>query len=139
MRNDESTRDKTPLRRTIARLTASLRAQLLAWILLTLIGAICINLYISFQSANATSDLVTDHTLLASARVIAEAVRVDANGTVEVDIPPAALEMFDTGYGDRVFYQVITAWGNLVAGYPDLPQPFKLPCVAVRRSKKPRG
>lgn len=123
MRNDESSKGKSRLRRTIVRLTASLRAQLLAWILLTLIGAICINLYISFQSANATSDLVTDHTLLASARVIAEAVRVDANGTVEVDIPPAALEMFDTGYGDRVFYQVITAWGNLVAGYPDLPQP----------------
>jgi two-component system sensor histidine kinase TctE len=110
-------------RRTLAALTGSLRAQLLAWVLLTLIGAICLNLYVSFQSANATAALVTDHLLLASARVIAEAVHVDASGTVEVDIPPAALEMFDTGDGDRVFYQVVTAWGNLVAGYPDLRQP----------------
>jgi len=123
MRNDESRPHKGRLRRAISGLTASLRAQLFAWVVLTLIGAICINLYLSFHSANATSDLVTDHTLLASARVIAEAVHVDANGTVQVDIPPAALEMFDTGYGDRVFYQVVTAWGNLVAGYPDLPQP----------------
>ncbi|MDL2402960.1 sensor histidine kinase [Rhizobium mayense] len=125
MRNNEVRPIKGRLRRAIAGLTASLRAQLFAWVVLTLIGAICINLYLSFQSANATSNLVTDHTLLASARVIAEAVHVDANGTVQVDIPPAALEMFDTGYGDRVFYQVVTAWGNLVAGYPDLPQPKK--------------
>ncbi|MFS8052519.1 sensor histidine kinase [Rhizobium sp. BR 317] len=125
MRNDESRPRKGHLRRAVAGLSSSLRAQLFAWVVLTLIGAICINLYLSFHSANATSDLVTDHTLLASARVIAEAVHVDGNGTVQVDIPPAALEMFDTGYGDRVFYQVVTAWGNLVAGYPDLPQPKK--------------
>ncbi|MFK0164713.1 sensor histidine kinase [Rhizobium sp. NPDC090279] len=104
-------------------LTTSLRAQLFAWVVLTLIGAICINLYLSYRSADATAKLVTDHTLLASARVIAEAVRVDASGSVQIDIPPAALEMFDTGYGDRVFYQVMTAWGNLVAGFPDLPRP----------------
>lgn len=78
---------------------------------MTLIGAICINLYLSFRSADATADLVTDRTLLASARVIAEATHVDGSGTVQIDIPPAALEMFDTGYGDRVFYQVVTAWG----------------------------
>ncbi len=103
MRNDAVRPHKGRLRRAISGLTASLRAQLFAWVVLTLIGAICINLYLSFHSANATSDLVTDHTLLASARVIAEAVHVDANGTVQVDIPPAALEMFDTGYGDRVY------------------------------------
>ncbi|MET0747828.1 MAG: sensor histidine kinase [Rhizobium sp.] len=113
----------------VGRLSDSLRMQLLAWILLTLAGAICVNLYVSFKSAQATADLVTDHTLLAATRVIAEAVRVDASGTVEADIPPAALEMFDTGFGDRVFYQVITAWGGLVAGLPDMPLP-KVPQVA---------
>lgn len=123
MRNDESLPPQGRLRGAIARLTSSLRAQLFAWVVLTLIGAICINLYLSFRSADITADLITDHTLLASARVIAEAVHVDPGGTVQVDIPPAALEMFDTGYGDRVFYQVVTAWGNLVAGYPGLPQP----------------
>jgi two-component system sensor histidine kinase TctE len=109
--------------RAFHRLSESLQLQLLAWVLSTLIGAICINLYLSFRSADITADLVTDHTLLASARVIAEAVHVDAGGTVAVDIPPAALEMFDTGYGDRVFYQVVTAWGSLVTGFPGMPQP----------------
>ena len=107
----------------IAQVRHSLRAQLLSWIVLTLAGAICINLYLSFRSATAAAELVTDRTLLASARVIAEAVRVDAGGTVAVDIPPAALEMFDTGFGDRVFYRVTTPWGNLVAGYADLAAP----------------
>lgn len=123
MRNEAGVKPMGWISRAAARLGESLRIQLLAWIILTLIGAICVNLYISFHSADATAALVTDHTLLASARVIAEAVRVDASGNVEAEIPPAALEMFDTGYGDRVFYQVITAWGGLVAGFPDLPQP----------------
>jgi two-component system sensor histidine kinase TctE len=105
----------------IARLSQSLRVQLLCWVLLTLFGAIGFNLYDSFWTADATAKLVTDRTLLASARVIAEAVRVDEGGNVQVDVPPSALEMFDTGFGDRVFYQVITAWGSLVSGFPDLP------------------
>ena len=108
---------------TIARLSRSLRVQLLCWVLLTLLGAIGFNLYDSFWTADATAKLVTDRTLLASARVIAEAVRVDEGGNVQVDVPPAALEMFDTGFGDRVFYQVITVWGSLVSGFPDLPLP----------------
>ncbi|MGO7364389.1 sensor histidine kinase [Rhizobium leguminosarum] len=107
----------------IARLSHSLRVQLLCWVLMTLFGAIGFNLYDSFWTADATAKLVTDRTLLASARVIAEAVRVDEGGNVQVDVPPSALEMFDTGFGDRVFYQVITAWGSLVSGFPDLPLP----------------
>ncbi|MDK4715035.1 sensor histidine kinase [Rhizobium sp. CNPSo 4039] len=123
MRNDETSPSKGLVSRALGGVASSLRAQLFAWVVLTLIGAICINLYLSFRSADATADLVTDRTLLASARVIAEATHVDGSGTVQIDIPPAALEMFDTGYGDRVFYQVVTAWGNLIAGFPDLPRP----------------
>lgn len=104
-------------------LSKSLRLQLLVWMLLSLAAAICINLYLSFNSANSVATLVTDHTLLASARVIAEDIHVNEGGSVEAEIPPAALEMFQLGYGDRVYYQVITAWGNLVAGFDDLPRP----------------
>lgn len=88
MRNDESLPQEGRLSRAIAGLTASLRAQLFAWVVLTLIGAICVNLYLSYRSADATADLVIDHTLLASARVIAEAVHTDPSGTVQLDIPP---------------------------------------------------
>lgn len=101
----------------------SLRVQLLGFVLLTLLITLCLNLYVSFRSASAAADLVSDQMLTASARVIAEAVRMDEAGTLNGDIPPAALEMFDTGYGDQVFYRVMTPWGNLIAGYPDLPIP----------------
>ncbi|EJJ25554.1 sensor histidine kinase [Rhizobium sp. CF142] len=108
---------------TIVKLSKSLRVQLLCWVLFTLFGAIAFNLYDSFWTADATAKLVTDRTLLASARVIAEAVQVDEGGNAQVDVPPAALEMFDTGFGDRVFYQVTTAWGSLISGFPDVPLP----------------
>jgi two-component system sensor histidine kinase TctE len=113
------------LRNGAVRLSQSLRVQLLGWVMLTLVGAICFNLYDSFKTADATSKLVTDRTLLSSARVIAEAVRVDDGGNAQLDVPPAALEMFDTGFGDRVFYQVRTAWGTLISGFPDLPLPAR--------------
>ena len=125
MASDGKPQTQSKFRRLWKRLSESLRVQLLLWIVLPLIGVICVNLVISFQSAEATADLVSDQLLLASARVIAEAVTVDTNGTVAVDIPPAALEMFDIGHGDRVFYRVLTAWGTLVSGFDNLPEPKK--------------
>ncbi|WP_028745243.1 sensor histidine kinase [Rhizobium mesoamericanum] len=109
-----------------ARLRHSLRAQLLAWVTVTLVCVLCLNLYVSQRRAVFTANIVTDNMLLGSARMIAEAVRVDPGGTITVDIPPAALEIFGTGYGDRVYYRVTTPWGNLVAGDPALVQPEKL-------------
>ncbi|HBF32707.1 sensor histidine kinase N-terminal domain-containing protein [Rhizobium sp.] len=107
---------------SVKRLMASLRVQLLIWMSLTLIVAICVNLYLSFLTASDTANLITDRTLTASARVIAEDVMVDESGNVRIEIPPSALEMFDTGHRDRVYYQVMTAWGNLLTGFPDLPR-----------------
>ncbi|NSZ53710.1 sensor histidine kinase [Agrobacterium vitis] len=111
--------------RPLLRLRHSLRAQLLAWVMVTLVGVIGFNLYFGLVMARSTANLVTDNMLLGSARMIAEAVRVDQGGNVEVDIPPAALEIFDTGFGDRVYYRVTTAWGNLVSGYADLQTPAR--------------
>lgn len=111
---------------TLLRLRFSLRAQLLAAVMGTLLAVLCLNLYLSLRQANEIADIVTDNTLLGSARIIAEAVRVDAGGTIAVDIPPAALEIFNTGYGDRVYYRVSTPWGNIVSGYEGLSQPSHL-------------
>lgn len=112
--------------RMCSEIRGSLRGQLLAWVTVTLMCVLCLNLYFGLQQATATANLVTDNTLLGSARMIAEAVRVDQGGTIAVDIPPAALEIFDTGYGDRVYYSVRTPWGNLVSGYSELAQPARL-------------
>ncbi len=101
----------------------SLYAQLLVWVLFTLLGALALNLYFSMRQAVQISSIVTDNTLMGSARMIAEAVRTDERGNVTVEIPPAALENFANGYGDRVYYSVRTAWGTVIAGYGELEAP----------------
>ncbi len=100
----------------------SLRLQLLCWLLLPLAGLVAVNVWTSWRQASATADLVTDRTLDASVRAIAEEVRLD-HGVIDAIVPPVALEMFDTGHRDRVFYRVDTAAGRLLTGYPDLPPP----------------
>ncbi|HEY0275202.1 MAG TPA: sensor histidine kinase N-terminal domain-containing protein, partial [Paenirhodobacter sp.] len=107
----------------IASLRQSLRVQLLAWIVVMLIGTLCLNAIFSFLQARTTAELIADNTLRGSARMIAEAIHVDELGNTIVDIPPAALEIFDTGHADRVYYKVTSAWGNLMAGYAELPAP----------------
>jgi two-component system sensor histidine kinase TctE len=100
----------------------SLRLQLLAWVILPLAGLLAVNLWTSRDSARATADLVTDRMLLGSARAIAEQVSM-FDGVLDATVPPAAIEMFDTGDRDSVYYRVQTAEGRLLTGYPDLPVP----------------
>ncbi|RWH63269.1 MAG: sensor histidine kinase [Mesorhizobium sp.] len=100
---------------------SSLRLQLLAWVVLPLTALVTVNLWTSQRNALATADLVTDRMLVGSARAIAERVAM-AEGVLDATIPPAAIEMFDTGDRDSVYYRVETANGRLLTGYPDLPQ-----------------
>ena len=55
-----------------------------------------LNATASWISARTAANLVTDRTLAASARSIAEQTTTE-DGLVQVVVPPAALEMFDTG------------------------------------------
>ncbi|HWU63547.1 MAG TPA: sensor histidine kinase N-terminal domain-containing protein, partial [Ensifer sp.] len=104
----------------------SLYAQLLVWVLLTLLGVLALNIFFSVRQAAQIASIVTDNTLIGSARMIAEAVRTDDHGNVTVEIPPAALENFANGYGDRVYFSVRTAWGTMIAGYSELQAPAVL-------------
>ncbi|TPN79524.1 HAMP domain-containing protein [Mesorhizobium sp. CU2] len=100
---------------------SSLRLQLLAWVVLPLAALAAVNLWTSQRNALATADLVTDRMLVGSARAISEQVAM-VDGTLDATVPPAAIEMFDTGDRDSVYYRVETANGRLLTGYPDLPQ-----------------
>jgi two-component system sensor histidine kinase TctE len=100
----------------------SLRLHLLAWVVLPLAGLATVNLWTSRGSALATADLFTDRMLLGSARAIAEQVAV-IGGVLDATVPPAAIELFNTGDRDSVYYHVATARGRLLTGYPDLPIP----------------
>lgn len=103
-------------------MSRSLRAELLAWLLLPLVAVVAFNSWSLHRDAMRTADLITDRTLLASARVIAEQVK-EADGRVEALIPPSALEMFASPDRDKVIYRVLSPSGELIAGFPDVVAP----------------
>jgi two-component system, OmpR family, sensor histidine kinase TctE len=92
----------------------SLRGELLAWLLIPLTAGVLFNVWTTYADALSTANIITDHTLLASARVIAEQVR-DNDGVVQALIPPSALELFTSDAHDRVVYRVTTPDGELIA------------------------
>ncbi|MGO4171114.1 sensor histidine kinase [Bosea sp. TAF32] len=103
-------------------MSRSLRAELLAWLLLPLAAIVAFNGWTLRRDATRTADLITDRTLLASARVIAEQVK-ESDGRVESLIPPSALEMFASPDREKVIYRVLSPSGELIAGFPDVVEP----------------
>lgn len=103
-------------------MNSSLRKQLLIWVLAPLVSAIAIDARLSFTSARETATVVQDRLLLGSARMIAEQISFE-EGTFQQQIPPAALELFQSSEPDRIFYRVTTGSGQLLAGYTDLTVP----------------
>ena len=109
----------------------SLRLQLLAWVLTPLALLAGVNAAMGYRTARDTADLVIDRMLVASARTIAEETRSE-DGLLQATVPPAALEMFDTGTGDFIYYRVTDGVGHLLAGVADLP-------LRPRRHGEPSG
>lgn len=101
-------------------MTNSLRVRLLWWLLLPLALYVFVTAKTEHDNARHTADLVQDNLLVASARMISGAVEW-ADGALVVDIPPAAIEVFASPYGDQVFYSVRLEDGRLLAGLPDFP------------------
>jgi two-component system sensor histidine kinase TctE len=101
-------------------MTNSLRIRLLWWLLVPLAIYVFVTGKAAYDNARHTADLVQENTLLASARMIAGEVEW-SDGRLLVDIPPAALEVFASPYGDQVFYNVSVDDGRLLAGAPDFP------------------
>lgn len=100
----------------------SLRTQLLIWLLVPLMLFVAFNTWVAYNNATEMATVVHDRMLLGSARIIAEQVRYE-DDILQVVIPPAALELFQSDSHDRVYYRVVTANGSLLAGQPDLPDP----------------
>ena len=104
----------------------SIRLNLLIWLVIPGIAILAGGAWLSYQQALRLSTLVTDRQLIASARMIAEAVQY-GDGYVSVVIPPAALELFATDSHDEVAYSVTDQSGVLIAGYPGLDAPTNRP------------
>lgn len=102
--------------------SGSLRGRLLWWLLLPLAAFVSISGAISYRFAQTTADLVQDNALLSSMRIIGEDIDWD-NGSVSIQVPPAALELFESPEQDVVFYRVEASGHRLLAGNPELPLP----------------
>ncbi|MGF6571578.1 two-component system sensor histidine kinase TctE [Paraburkholderia sp. GAS333] len=102
--------------------SGSLRGRLLWWLLLPLAAFVSISGAISYRFAQTTADLVQDNALLSSMRIIGEDIDWD-NGSVSIQVPPAALELFESPEQDSVFYRVEASGHRLLAGNPELPLP----------------
>ncbi len=103
-------------------MNSSLGRQLLVWVLLPLASAVAVDTWLTYKSSAATASVVQDRLLLGSARMIAEQIGFE-DGAFQHQIPPAALELFQSGESDRIFYRVTTGSGQLLSGYSDLPLP----------------
>src|SRR2546428_6142308 len=101
---------------------SSLRLQLLAWLLVPLGFLGAVNTWLSFRDAAATATAVQDRMLLGAVRIIAEQTYYRA-GELHGEVPPAALELFESASRDRVYYRVVSPRGALLLGYAELPSP----------------
>jgi two-component system, OmpR family, sensor histidine kinase TctE len=117
---------KRPLRPACARFArcgrTSLRIRLLLWLLAPLALFVLITSIASYDSACRTADMMEDAALLASARTIGDGIEW-SDRELTVKIVPAALEMFESPYRDRVYYKVVAERGRLLGGRPELPMP----------------
>jgi two-component system sensor histidine kinase TctE len=104
-------------------LTLSLRARLLLWLILPLAVFVAVTAMISYDSASSTASVVQDAALLSSARTIGEDIDW-VEGRLTANVPPAALEIFESPYQDQVFYKIV-ADKQLLGGDPDLALPSR--------------
>ena len=100
-----------------------LRSLLLCWLLAPTLALSVAAVAVGYLHSLAQAHEAYDRTLLGSAMLVAESLRL-SEGEVVAELPYAALEMLRTDAQDRVFYRVADAdTGRHVTGYEDLPPP----------------
>ncbi|TAL93810.1 MAG: sensor histidine kinase [Paraburkholderia sp.] len=97
-----------------------LRVRLLLWVLVPMTVVLALMAGLSLANARSTALLIQDRRLLASAEMMAGQVSWQED-RLSAEIPPAALQMFASRERDRVYFQIRAHPGELLAGWPDLP------------------
>jgi two-component system sensor histidine kinase TctE len=99
----------------------SVRAKLLAWLLVPLAAVLVAGGIATYTSALNLAGEAYDRSLLDPALAIATRLREGAAG-VEVDLPPSALDALRVDSSDRLYFSV-SRGGRLLAGHGLLPPP----------------
>jgi two-component system sensor histidine kinase TctE len=109
----------------------SLKRGLAVWLVGVLSALLVVDAWYSYRDALGAANQAYDRSLSASLKGIAERIYATESEVV-VDIPYSALELFEAGSSDRVFYGVTYQGGEQITGYEGLPLPPALqPNVAV--------
>ncbi len=106
----------------------SLRRYLLAGIVIPITVFVIFDTVGSYQRALAAIHTAYDRSLLASARSIGELLQ-PVGRELKVDVPYAALEIFDAGNEGRMYYRISGFNGEFLSGYNDLPAYTRKPPI----------
>ena len=97
----------------------SLKGRLTLWVLLPAALIMAIDLWVVYKDAEQAATSVQQQLLHASAKMISQQL-VFIDGDYELNVPPAALELFKSVYRDRIYYAVHTSEGKLISGGDEL-------------------
>lgn len=107
-----------------SRRTFSLRKRV-AWRLIPPMAIILLlNAFWFYKGAMDAANRAYDRSLTASLKSIAESIHA-TGGSITVDIPYSALDIFEEGVQERVYYAIVGADGSRLTGYDDLPLPIQ--------------
>lgn len=102
-----------------------LKRRLAFWLFGVLSALLAVDAWYSYSDALGAANQAYDRSLSASVKGIAERVYATESEVV-VDIPYSALELFEAGSSDRIFYSVLMPGEQAITGYEDLPLPEKI-------------
>lgn len=102
-----------------------LKRRLAIWLFGVLSALLVVDAWFSYSDALGAANQAYDRSLSAAVKGIAERVFATESEVV-VDIPYSALELFEAGSSDRVFYSVGVPGEAVITGYGELPLPERI-------------
>ncbi len=104
----------------------SIRKQLLYWLLVPLSILGILSAVATYFLAESYADEIYDDQLVNSSDSVVGRLRIK-DGRVDVDMPPAVINLLRHNFKDKFYYQVISYEGKLIEGDSALPLPKELP------------
>lgn len=99
-----------------------LKRRLAIWLFGVLSALLVVDAWFSYSDALGAANHAYDRSLSASVKGIAERIYATESEII-VDIPYSALELFEAGSSDRLFYSVGAPGEKSITGYEGLPVP----------------
>ncbi len=97
----------------------SLKSRLVVWVFLPIALIVAIDLIGTYHSTEQIATATQQQLLHGSAKMISEQLVYGDDG-YEISVPPAAFELFESRFKDRVYFSVRSRDGQLIAGDDEL-------------------